>query len=183
MAPVSYPDRMARRWQVVKVELLRGRETDLEHPPWRTLVCPTGTTFAQLGHAIDLAFARWDHSHLSQFTVADGTVIVDAESRDDWLSDRLGATPRIALSSERVRQHAGSGDRFEHLFDFGDSWLHACEVLGVDDPEESLGIVPDVPATPNDRAIRSADSPAISRRHASARVSQAIFRPIARPVP
>lgn len=136
---------MARRWQVIRVELLSGRGTDLEHPPGRTFICPPGTTFAQLGHAIDLAFARWDHSHLCEFTLADGTVVVDAESQDDRLSDPFGAIPRTALLSARVKQHLAVGDRFEYVFDFGDSWTHACVVTGMEDPEETLGIVPDAP--------------------------------------
>ncbi|MFA4841175.1 MAG: hypothetical protein WC580_05675 [Agrococcus sp.] len=136
---------MARRWQVIRVELLSGRGDDLEQPPGRMFICPSGTTFAALGHAIDLAFARWDLSHLCQFELADGTLVVDAESQQDLQSSPFGAVRRTVLLSSRVKQHVAVGDRFEYLFDFGDSWVHACEVTGLEDPDEKLGIVPDVP--------------------------------------
>jgi hypothetical protein len=39
--------------------------------PGRVLIARTAT-FEQLGKAIDDVFARWDHKHLHEFTLADG---------------------------------------------------------------------------------------------------------------
>jgi hypothetical protein len=42
-------------------------------PPGRRLLAAGSVTLAEVAHAIDLAFARWDHSHLLCFEVADGS--------------------------------------------------------------------------------------------------------------
>lgn len=44
--------------------------------PGRVLLATRTATFEQFGKAIDDAFARWDHNHLHEFTMADGTVII-----------------------------------------------------------------------------------------------------------
>ena len=68
---------MARRWQIISVELLSGRGKIFVPPPGRDLILPPSTPFEQLGVAIDLALARWDLGHLRDFTLADGTRIID----------------------------------------------------------------------------------------------------------
>lgn len=77
---------MARRWQAVQVELLGGGGIVCDPPPGRVLVCPTGTTFDQLGLAVDLAFARWDLSHLRMVELSDGTMVMDEELAADTVS-------------------------------------------------------------------------------------------------
>lgn len=136
---------MARRWQVVKVELLSGRGQFFEHPAGRVLICPPNTSFESLGLAIDLAFARWDLSHLRVFGLSNGTEVVDASMAGDLLATPFGPIPRVVLLSQRVKAHIGVGDCFTYTFDLGDDWLHRCTVLGLADPEEELGGVPTVP--------------------------------------
>lgn len=60
------------RWLSIKVELLSGRGLELERPPGRVMIAWPKHTLAELAEAIDLAFARWDHSHLHEFQLGDG---------------------------------------------------------------------------------------------------------------
>lgn len=137
---------MARRWQAIKVELLGGRGEGLELPPGRIMVCPPGTTFDQLGLAVDVALARWDLSHLRMFTLADGTRVVDEEMQDELVGNGFGASvPRTALLGAKVSSLVREGDTFTYVYDFGDDWTHRCTVVGRVDPEEQLGVVPDRP--------------------------------------
>jgi hypothetical protein len=55
------------RWVSIKVELLSGRGLVLEHPRGRVMIAAPAHTLAELAEAIDLAFARWNHSHLHTF--------------------------------------------------------------------------------------------------------------------
>jgi hypothetical protein len=43
--------------------------------PGRVLIASRSATFEQLARAIDDVFARWDRSHLHEFTLADGTPV------------------------------------------------------------------------------------------------------------
>jgi hypothetical protein len=125
----------------ITVELVHGSHTgDLWPRPGRVLIASRSSTFEQLATAIDDAFARWDRSHLHEFTLADGTVITphrwwDGEEPDDSLD---GATARLG----RLRL----GEQFAYVFDLGDNWQHLCTVgPKLADPVETLGIVPDRP--------------------------------------
>jgi hypothetical protein len=57
-------------------------------------------TFADLARAIDNAFARWDLSHLSVFTLADGRVVTDVETGADLATSAIGVIPTAALDIE-----------------------------------------------------------------------------------
>lgn len=70
-------------------ELVHGMHTgDLWPRPGRVLLAARTATFEQLGKAIDDAFARWDHNHLHEFTLADGTVIIPVRRWDDEEPER-----------------------------------------------------------------------------------------------
>lgn len=71
---------MARTWLSVTVELLGGRGEELWPWPGRFFAVGPSHTFMDLADAINDAFARWDRSHLSVFTLADGRVITDEET-------------------------------------------------------------------------------------------------------
>jgi len=74
---------------------------------------PPGATFDDLGQAIDLALARWDLSHLRQFTLEDGTAVVDEEMADELRSSAWTQTiPRTALLSSVVARRVRSGSKF-----------------------------------------------------------------------
>lgn len=94
---------------------------------------------AELAEAIDLAFARWDHSHLHVFEFADrGRYMLGGSEFEPEVVDSASAT----LDALDLRE----GDSFEYVFDLGDGWRRRCEVQAVDvDPMEGYGVLPDTP--------------------------------------
>jgi Plasmid pRiA4b ORF-3-like protein len=110
---------------------------DLWPRPGRVLIAARTATFEQLGKAIDDAFARWDHSHLHEFTSADGTVIIPVRWWD-------GEEPERSLDGAKVRLgRLRPGEQFAYTFDLGDNWQHLCTVAPQRaDPLETLGMIP-----------------------------------------
>ncbi len=130
---------MARTWLSIRVDLVSGRGEDLWPRPGRILAAARRHTFAQLAEAIDDAFARWDRSHLHDFTLADGTRLttpyVDWEDAGPALDDRRTTLTRLQ-----------AGEQFAYVFDFGDDWTHLCTVDEERiDPLDQFGVLPDVP--------------------------------------
>jgi hypothetical protein len=139
---------MARTWLSIKVELLGGRGEELWPYPCRVLAVGPSHTFSDLATAIDGAFARWDRSHLCQFTLADGTVVTDEGTGDQLLETPFGPVPTapLVLGRAKVADVVKPGDEFSYVFDFGDDWTHACTVEAAKvDPKEVVGVVPKVP--------------------------------------
>jgi hypothetical protein len=130
----------------VKVELLGGRGDELWPPPGRVFVVGPGHTFDQLGRAIDAAFARWDMGHLRMFTLADGTVVSDAETLEELEDSAEDEAVRGVELDARVTEVVGPGTEFRYVFDFGDNWTHCCTVeeVGIR-PAELLGVTPREP--------------------------------------
>jgi hypothetical protein len=129
----------SERWLSIKVVLLSGGGLEFEHSPGRTMIASARHSLAELAEAIDLAFARWDHSHLHVFEFADGRrYMLGGSDFEPEVMDSTAAT----LGALDLRP--GSG--FEYVFDLGDDWRHACEVQAIDvDPEEAYGAPPDQP--------------------------------------
>ena len=138
---------MARTWLSVTVELLGGRGEELWPWPGRIFAVGPAHTFMDLADAINDAFARWDRSHLSMFTLADGRVIADEETGAEMASSIRG--PIIApidIAAAKVARTVEAGAEFQFTFDLGDAWTHRCVVGEVKvDPLEVLGIRPDSP--------------------------------------
>ena len=135
---------MARRWQILTVELLFGLGQTFIPPPGRDLILPPSTTFEQLGLAIDRALGRWDLAHLREFTLADGTRITDEETRRMLHSGGLGEgilVERTADLGERVKKHVSVDDVFRYVFDLSDEWTCRCTMTGFGDPESLYGVV------------------------------------------
>lgn len=60
---------MARTWLSIRVDLVEGMHVQELWPrPGRILLARPGMTFRMLADAINVAFARWDRSHLHAFT-------------------------------------------------------------------------------------------------------------------
>jgi hypothetical protein len=120
----------------VRVELVSGAGVHFE-PPGRIFLVGPGHTFGALADAINLHFARWDRSHLHEFTLADGRRIgfPDPDSPDTLDQARIDVASTL-----------GKGDEFEFVFDFGDDWEHRCRVeeVGVD-PDKLYGDTPMLP--------------------------------------
>jgi hypothetical protein len=130
---------MARTWLSIRVELVEGRGERFWPRPGRIFAAARTHTFAQLAEAIDDAFARWDRSHLHDFTLADGTRLttpyVDWEEAGPAADDRRTKLSRLRL-----------GEQFVYVFDFGDDWTHLCTVGSERvDPLDELGILPNGP--------------------------------------
>jgi hypothetical protein len=105
-------------------------------------------TFADLARAIDNAFARWDLSHLSLFTLDDGRVVTDAETGGELATSSLGVMPTAALDIEvtKVMRTVKTGAQFRYVFDLGNDWTHCCTVdEGNIDPADMLGVIPPIP--------------------------------------
>ncbi len=131
---------MARTWLSLRVDLVEGHGEHYWPRPGRIFAAARTHTFADLADAIDDAFARWDRSHLQEFTLADKTRLAIPDP--DWEIE--GET---TLDFRRVKlSRLQPGEQFVYVFDLGDDWAHLCAV-GPEriDPLETLGIVPDRP--------------------------------------
>jgi len=123
----------------IRVELVEGRGATCWPRPGRVLAAAKSHTFAELAEAIDVAFARWDTSHLHEFELADGTRLSVPDP--EW--DEAGAM----LDDRRTKlSRLDRDEKFVYTFDLGDDWAHICTVGGDwIDPVEELGIVPERP--------------------------------------
>ena len=131
---------MARTWLSIRVDLAEGRGDEYWPRPGRIFAAARSHTFKQLADAIDDAFARWDRSHLQEFSLADGRRLCDPDP--DWeIEGQITEDYRKAKLS-RLRP----GEQFVYVFDLGDDWAHLCTVGAQQiDPVEVLGIQPDMP--------------------------------------
>jgi len=100
-----------------------------------------------LAEAINGAFARWDRSHLSVFTLADGRVITDEETGAEMAASAFGPVVMpIDFTIAKVARMLEPGAEFQFTFDLDDGWTHRC-VVGDEkvDPLAVLGIRPTTP--------------------------------------
>jgi pRiA4b ORF-3-like protein len=111
---------MAHTWLQIQVELAGGRGMECDPAPGRVFIVGPSHSFSQLAEAINLAFARWDPSHLHIFELPDGRTVGFADDEDE---DRC-----LDHDALKVAQELSPGDLFTYTFDFGDDWLHRCEV-------------------------------------------------------
>ncbi len=103
-----------------------------------------GVLLAELGHAIDVAFGRWDHSHLHESRLGDDRLFVLGSHED--------LTPPAPPSATITFAEAGLA-RVEaevfYVFDLGDDWTHACTILEPPEPPDFTGapawMVPHLP--------------------------------------
>jgi hypothetical protein len=138
---------MARTWLSVTVELLGGRGEELWPWPGRVFAVGPTHTFMDLATAINDAFARWDRSHLSVFTLNDGRVITDHETGTELAASSAGPIiTAIDIAVAKIARTLEPGSEFQFIFDLGDAWTHRCVVGEAKvDPLELLGIRPDAP--------------------------------------
>lgn len=119
---------MTRTWFSMTVALLGGHGQELWPQPGRVLAVGPSHTFVDLAAAINTAFARWDHSRPSAFTLSDGTVVADPEAGTE-----IGST-------------VGPGDEFRFVVDPDEDWTHRCVVSTERiDPTILLGGTPSAP--------------------------------------
>lgn len=138
---------MARTWLSLTVELLGGRGEVLWPPPGRIFAVGPRHTFADFEQSINDAFSRWDRSHLSMFTLADGRVVTDSMTGEEMAGSIRGPiVAPVDIATAKVTRTVKPGDEFQFTFDFGDDWTHRC-VVGDQkvDPLDVLGIQPAAP--------------------------------------
>ena len=125
---------MARTWLSIRVDLIEGHGEQYWPRPGRIFAAARSHTFKQLADAIDDAFARWDRSHLQEFTLADGRRLCDPDPDWEIEGEVTEDYRRVKLS----RLHPG--EQFAYVFDLGDDWAHLCTVGARRiDPVEVLG--------------------------------------------
>lgn len=135
---------MARTWLSVTVELLGGRDEDPWPWPGRIFAVGPSHTFLGLADAINEAFARWDRSHLSMFTLADGRIVTDDATGAELAASMGGPlVSPLDLDTVKVARTVKPGEEFQFTYDLGDDWTHRCVVGDRKiDPLEMLGIRP-----------------------------------------
>ena len=133
------PQHTRGRWLAIKVVLTSGLGFHPDQPPGRRMLVSPDHTLAEFAEAIDVAFARWDHSHLHLFDFGHaGRFMLGGDEEDEAVGDS-SATPVRSLKLQ-------AGARFTYIYDLGDEWRHDCQVDASDvDPEESYGTVPEKP--------------------------------------
>jgi len=121
------------------LELISSRGEDFWPRPGRVFVAARSHTFAALAEAINAGFGRWDLNHLSQFDLADGTMIANTDQLFDASEDTVEiATAKLSTLT--------LGDQFAYSFAFSDDWHHLCTVRPERvDPEKVSGITPNRP--------------------------------------
>ncbi len=113
---------MARTWLSIRVDLVEGHGEQYRPRPGRIFAAARSHTFRQLADAIDDAFARWDRSHLQEFTLT-GQIRLCRPDRDWEIEGEITEDyQRVKLS--RLRP----GEQFVYVFDLGDDWAHLCTV-------------------------------------------------------
>jgi len=124
----------------IRVDLVQGRGKQCWPRPGRIFAAARSHTFKALADAIDDAFARWDRSHLQEFTLADQARLCLPDP--DWEIDSTVSEDYQRVTLSRL----WPGERFVYVFDLGDDWAHLCTVGPQPiDPLETLGIVPGKP--------------------------------------
>lgn len=127
------------RWLAIKVVLKSGLGFEPDQPPGRRMLVSPDHTLAEFGEAIDVAFARWDHSHLHLFDFGDAGSFMLGGAEED---EAVGDTSITQIRSLKLQP----GSSFTYIYDLGDEWRHDCQVEASDvDPEEAYGTVPEKP--------------------------------------
>ena len=131
---------MARTWLSIRAELVEGHGEQYWPRPGRIFAASRSHTFKDLADAIDDAFARWDRSHLQEFTLADQARLCDPDPDRDIEGVVTEDYQQVRLS------RLGPREQFAYVFDLGDNWAHLCTVGARRiDPVEALGILPGTP--------------------------------------
>jgi hypothetical protein len=131
---------MSGSWLSIRVDLIEGHGEHFWPRPGRIFAAARTHTLSSSPMPIDDPFARWDRSHLQEFTLADKTRLSIPDP--DWDLDDV-----VTLDFRKVKlSRLNPGDQFVYVFDLGDDWAHLCTVGPKRiDPQETLGIVPDRP--------------------------------------
>ena len=125
------------------MELLGGGSAgDLWPRPGRLFAVASAHTFHAFAEAIDDAFARWDRSHLHEFTLP----TLDKTVTEFRYSDDIDPARELDADTVTLGEVLDLGEEFGYTFDLGDNWRHRCVVDPAEiDPEKVLGVAPSRP--------------------------------------
>src|ERR1035437_3316342 len=98
-------------------------------PIWRRVQVPKSLTFFDLHHVIQIAIG-WTNSHLFEFTIHGYTLAWAGDDRND------GEQPLDANEVVLGLVLNQPLEKFEYLYDFGDSWRHLIEVEALLEKDE-----------------------------------------------
>lgn len=132
----------AATWMAIRVRLVSGRDFEpaaKTEPPGRVMLASTSHTFAELGFAIDRAFARWDLAHEHEFELEGGVKLMLGGDVDGGGPASDSAVATLAVAELKV------GSKFAYTFDLGDCWEHECEVVQEPVALEEVFNLPPVP--------------------------------------
>src|SRR2546428_4814263 len=87
-SPRGRPPLAQGHWLAIKVVLTSGLGFHPDKPPGRRMLVSPDHTLAELAEAIDVALARWDHSHLHLFDFGDGgSFMLGGDEEDETIGD------------------------------------------------------------------------------------------------
>jgi hypothetical protein len=101
--------------------------SDIQPDIWRRFLLAENATFEDLHEAIQDAFG-WESDHLFEFRDKKGKNAIACADIDDEFSDEdAPAAGELTLASFFTKK----GTKCQYVYDFGDDWKHAVELVGV----------------------------------------------------
>lgn len=126
------PIRSRGRAKQPRALLLHVVLADVDPPIWRRVWVDDQMRLVELHHILQAAMG-WTDAHLHEFRIGQATYATP--DPDDPFGDRGVIDERSVVLAEVL----AAGQRFEYLYDFGDSWCHLIEV-------ERTRLLPEGPA-------------------------------------
>jgi hypothetical protein len=108
---------------------------DIVPAVWRRIEVDADITLRTLHHILQASFG-WTSSHLHEFRIEDDTyTMLDNEQLD--MIEELDRVP-LDDSKAKLGRLVYPGQRFNYLYDFGDSWTHTIHVENITAHAEKL---------------------------------------------
>lgn len=126
-----------------KIYQLRIDIVGAKPPIWRRVLVPEEMTFEDLHEVIQTAF-EWDTAHLYQFNV--GNIVLTDFEAEKLLGDTsdfyFASQVKKDMAKVKLNQLVSEGDKFNYIYDYGDSWEHKIVVEEVLDSDPSIPFYP-----------------------------------------
>lgn len=126
-----------------KIYQLRIDIAGAKPPIWRRILVPSEMTFEDLHEIIQTAF-EWDTAHLYQFNVGN-TLLTDFEAEKllgDTSDFYFASQVKKDMAKVKLNQLVSEGDKFNYIYDYGDSWEHKIVVEEVLERDPSIPFYP-----------------------------------------